>query len=108
MTATKRCTKCGETKPLAEYHKDASTDDGHARWCKACVRVSGQAYYRRRRSPAEAKPSAWVPFTCEICGKVFRYPRPNIESRKRRGLPMPRFCSQACSNYALNHRRVRV
>lgn len=108
MTATKRCTKCGETKPLAEYHRDASTSDGHARWCKACVRAAGMAYYHRQRSPAEAKPPAWTPFTCEVCGKEFRYPRGAIESRKRRGAPLPRFCSSACSNYALNHRRVRA
>ena len=34
----KRCTKCGEEKPPAEFSCDRSRKDGRAPWCKACVR----------------------------------------------------------------------
>jgi hypothetical protein len=34
----KRCTKCGEEKPRVEFSRDRSRKDGHAPWCKACVR----------------------------------------------------------------------
>jgi hypothetical protein len=34
----KRCTKCGEEKPRAEFSRDRSRKDGRAPWCKACVR----------------------------------------------------------------------
>ena len=96
MTGTKRCTKCSEVKPLDEYHRDASTSDGHARWCKACVRAAGMAYYHRQRSPHRSQASLpGPPFTCEVCGKEFRYPRGAIESRKRRGAP--------CRGSALRH-----
>jgi hypothetical protein len=34
----KRCTKCGQEKPPAEFSRDRSRKDGRAPWCKACVR----------------------------------------------------------------------
>jgi hypothetical protein len=35
----KRCTKCGEQKPPAEFSRNRrSRKDGRASWCKACVR----------------------------------------------------------------------
>lgn len=32
----KRCTKCGETKALAEFHRSVSSRDGRASRCKDC------------------------------------------------------------------------
>jgi hypothetical protein len=34
----KRCTKCGEEKPRAEFSRDRSRKDGRSPQCKACVR----------------------------------------------------------------------
>ena len=34
----KRCTKCGEEKPLAAFSRDRSRKDGRYPQCKACVR----------------------------------------------------------------------
>jgi hypothetical protein len=34
----KRCTKCSEVKPLAEFSRDRSRRDGRAPWCRRCVR----------------------------------------------------------------------
>ena len=33
---TKKCTKCGEVKCLSEFHKQASSPDGHRPTCKQC------------------------------------------------------------------------
>jgi rubredoxin len=33
---TKRCTKCGEVKPVAEFHKAKREKDGFQYWCKKC------------------------------------------------------------------------
>ncbi|GAH40943.1 unnamed protein product, partial [marine sediment metagenome] len=33
---TKRCTKCGEEKPLTEFHKNKYNKDGLTYSCKAC------------------------------------------------------------------------
>ncbi len=35
---TKVCSKCGEEKPLSEFHRDASKKDHHASQCKICRR----------------------------------------------------------------------
>ena len=34
----KRCTKCGETKPLDEFYLSKRMKDGHGCWCKKCLR----------------------------------------------------------------------
>ncbi|MDD3072004.1 MAG: hypothetical protein PHX88_12515 [Methanoculleus horonobensis] len=106
----KRCSKCGDIKPLDEFHRDRRSPDGHVWACKACTRAVGREYYYRRTPPLEKLPK-WVAFTCEVCGREFRYPRGDIEKRKRLGLPMPRFCSQACNTKRLvaeNRQRGRV
>lgn len=33
----KRCSKCGELKPLSEYYRKADTKDGYTGCCKACI-----------------------------------------------------------------------
>lgn len=39
MPETKQCTKCGETKPLTDYHRNKNRKDGHASICKTCRNV---------------------------------------------------------------------
>lgn len=36
MIETKRCNKCGETKPLSDYHRDSTKRDGRCTFCKSC------------------------------------------------------------------------
>ena len=38
----KSCTKCGESKPLSEYYKQADKADGHRKECKECHRVASR------------------------------------------------------------------
>ena len=40
----KCCTKCGETKPLAEFHRRASSKDGARPRCKICRNESHRLY----------------------------------------------------------------
>jgi hypothetical protein len=35
-TTTKKCSKCGQTKPLSDFHSDQGTKDGRFAHCKAC------------------------------------------------------------------------
>lgn len=44
----KECRKCKKKKPLAEFHKNASSHDGLARWCKSCKTKSAKESRRRR------------------------------------------------------------
>jgi hypothetical protein len=54
LDVLKRCTKCGQEKPPAEFSRDRSRKDGRYPWCKACVRCWQQenaehlADYHRR------------------------------------------------------------
>ena len=40
----KTCSKCGETKPFAEFHKHKRNKDGYANCCKSCVAVRGRRW----------------------------------------------------------------
>ena len=105
MSETKRCTKCGEIKPLDEFPRNIRSSDGLNQWCKVCARAASREYYYRPHSPSTPLKiqSKWVTLTCEVCGREMKYRRTLIESRKARGAPVPRFCSRACSAWALNH-----
>jgi len=39
------CTKCGENKPLTEYHKRNAIPRGHDSWCKACKSIYRKDYF---------------------------------------------------------------
>lgn len=36
----KRCTKCGNDKPLCDFHKRSQSRDGLSSWCKPCARTA--------------------------------------------------------------------
>jgi hypothetical protein len=105
MTDTKQCRNCGGVKPLSAFHQDRSHPDGRKDRCAECVNALNRERYALRRAapPAPAPLPKWVTLTCGHCGKEMRHRRGDLESRERRGRPMPRFCSVACSNYARRH-----
>lgn len=39
----KRCRKCGEMKPLTEFHRRSEAKDGLQSWCKVCALEYDQA-----------------------------------------------------------------
>lgn len=45
MADAKLCSRCGKTKPLNKFSKDASTKDGYQRWCKACHSKYARQHY---------------------------------------------------------------
>jgi hypothetical protein len=51
-TPMKRCSKCGEEKPLAEFGKNKSRRDGLQSYCKSCVKINS----KERRHKKGAKP----------------------------------------------------
>lgn len=51
---SKTCTKCGETKPRDEFHRDKSKRDGSRSRCKKCVRAQKAEYYSRNRDAVRA------------------------------------------------------
>lgn len=41
----KACSICGVIKPLVEYHKDKTKNDGHRSGCKTCAKETSFQYY---------------------------------------------------------------
>ena len=64
MTETKRCTKCGETKPLDAFHRDRSKKLGRRSRCRECERQYERIYHPKSTAPRHVYPllrdRAWV------------------------------------------------
>ena len=45
----KTCSKCGETKSVAEFHKKTASKDGLNKSCKACINERIKAHYQANR-----------------------------------------------------------
>jgi len=43
----KACKRCGDIKPLTEFHKDRQKTDGLSTWCKPCNRSTKKEYDKR-------------------------------------------------------------
>jgi len=54
VAGQKQCRKCKKNKPLAEFHKNASSHDGLARWCKACKTKAAKESRQKRASARRA------------------------------------------------------
>ena len=55
----KRCKKCGETKPLTEFHQATGMRDGYRSECKECSRAIRRAWYVANREHAIAEVKRW-------------------------------------------------
>ena len=64
---TKRCYRCGETKPAAEFYHNTGHRDGLSAACRPCTKA--EAHERWRRTHPEPSPYV-IPTekTCSICG----------------------------------------
>lgn len=47
--ASKRCSKCGEVKPMDQFHRSAMSKDGRTSRCKTCRALDARLYAERRR-----------------------------------------------------------
>jgi hypothetical protein len=59
----RRCTACGETKPLTEFGRDRRRADGYALWCKICRNAYFRERYHRNLEQNRAKKRAYVTAT---------------------------------------------
>lgn len=96
MNAThKTCTKCGESKPLDEFHRDRSKSDGrlpHCRACKAAYRlVNRERNYRQfaeyraaHRDEQSARNARWVAGHREEIAEYRATNRDRIEANRKR------------------------
>ena len=52
---SKTCTKCGETKPLDDFHRNKTGAGGRRSYCKECVREYTRRYYEENRDKARER-----------------------------------------------------
>jgi hypothetical protein len=57
---TKRCSCCGEVKPVAEFSRNGSRSDGLHNQCKTCKRVVDATWRAANREKHRASSLAWV------------------------------------------------
>lgn len=51
--AAKKCTKCGEEKPLQQFFRQKASKDGHGPWCKLCMKLNAEKH--RLGNPEQAR-----------------------------------------------------
>jgi len=83
----KTCSKCGETKPLADFHKKRTSKDGHNSQCKACNTAASVAWqqanpekaakrkldwYRRNKQDVDQRVNAWMSANPERASEIKR------------------------------------
>lgn len=49
MTSAKVCNKCGASKQLSEYYKNATISDGYSKTCKACKKKYQSEWRKQNR-----------------------------------------------------------
>jgi hypothetical protein len=80
---TKRCSGCGELKPLAEFYKSTKAIDGLQSRCKACGRRTSREFRRKRyqADPEKAleETRIWLEANPE---KRLEYKRRSLRQRK--------------------------
>lgn len=61
---TKRCSCCGETKALGEFHRNRHAKDGRAAYCKPCSnavhRAWRQAHPERHQANIKRANEVWI------------------------------------------------
>lgn len=55
----KKCSKCGEHKPLGEYYKRSDTKSGYHAQCKKCVIAKVSETYFANPEPAKQRSKVW-------------------------------------------------
>lgn len=64
----KKCSKCGEDKPLDMFSKYKSSKDGLQSQCKGCVSQYNRDRYRKNKQDSEVKAPSYK--ACPVCEKV--------------------------------------
>lgn len=54
---TKRCTKCGQEKPITEFCKKTGSPDGHNYTCKECISKYRKLWYAKKTASKRSEPT---------------------------------------------------
>lgn len=79
----KHCHKCGNTRPLSDFHKNRSQKDGHSTQCKFCTKESNKAYRESNKESIAAYKKVWFQENKDRCqAKSKKWAEDNPERRK--------------------------
>lgn len=59
IPSSKACSKCGQVKPLSEFHKRSNTKDGRTRRCKECRARYRREYYLANKERSAEQSRQW-------------------------------------------------
>src|SRR5699024_2462697 len=80
---TKRCSQCGELKPLEGFHVCRDSKDGRRSKCKECARKYRRKYYEANAENIRAQSKKWREANRERRKEYDReYYKANAERRK--------------------------
>ena len=116
----KRCSKCGEVKPVGEFSRNKSTKDRLRSECKECEKEYRKEtkdkqqkrrikYYRCTKKPScpavGGLGAEFVILTCPICGKEFRRLKSKYDWDYENNGQTHYYCSLEC--YRISTRKAR-
>lgn len=55
---TKKCSRCGQEKPLSEFPTNKSCSDGHAGQCKKCICELAKERRHKKKFPTPPNPGS--------------------------------------------------
>jgi 5-methylcytosine-specific restriction endonuclease McrA len=83
----KRCTTCGETKPLDAFYRDGKAKDGRCSTCIPCRKDAAKAHYAANPEPAKARRRAYYQANTEyVKARERAYGRRNREALRQRAV----------------------
>jgi len=60
----KKCSKCGETKDISEFHKSKQHSTGYKSQCKCCIKVSSLIYNDKNKDAISVKHKLYYQENC--------------------------------------------
>ncbi len=67
---TKKCSKCGEVKPISECHKSKISNDGYNWRCKSCRNELNKKWYRKNKQVVRERMKKWRLVNKEKCREI--------------------------------------
>lgn len=111
IASTRRCSRCGEVKPLAEFHRNRTQPLGRRYACRACTAAYAAEAKRRKRLGLPPLSALRVPMAqrterrCTRCGRI----KPAADFVKDRRTGGPKAWCRACENaYHRAYRRRKL